>query len=159
MAPLPDEMIFPKDELLVLGTDEHVERFRQRVEHPPGLTERFKSLAGYLLTPFAVDGKSALAGKRIRDSGIREICGGMVVGIERSAQRIINPDSDLVLETGDILFIVAEAESIKKLALRTRERGRRRCRFWQFRQDRPEKPDYTFVTNIAASLGPSSHRN
>lgn len=115
VAPKADEMILPKDELLVLGTDEQIERVRVAIERPPGLSERFHDLAGYELRQFRVTEQSPLVGKAIRDSTIRETTGALVVGIERVEQRIINPDSVLKLDVGDVLWIVGEKDSLDLL--------------------------------------------
>lgn len=116
VAPRPDEMILPKDELLVLGTDEQVENVRPRIEKPPGLGERFKELSGYEMRSVEVQEGAGLSGKTIRSSGIRETFGAMVVGLERGNRRIINPESDFVLEAGDRLWIVGDKDGLDRLA-------------------------------------------
>lgn len=115
VATSPHELIFPKDELLVLGTDEQVERARVLVERPPGLSERFSDLSGYQLREILVRPESPIGGKSIRDSGIRDIYGGILVGIERGGRRILNPESDLSLEAGDVIWVVGENEKLDRL--------------------------------------------
>lgn len=110
-APGKDQRIFPNDELLVLGTDHQIQKLRVLVrpeedgkEQAPGEVE----LYNYLLTE-----NTALVGKTIRETGIREKASALVVGIERSNQRILNPESDIALQTNDNLFIVANRRKIK----------------------------------------------
>ncbi|MGN6531755.1 MAG: cation:proton antiporter regulatory subunit, partial [Ginsengibacter sp.] len=62
-----------------------------------------------------VDEKNRLKGLTIRGSAIRERTNGLVVGIERNKERILNPDSDTQFEWGDIIWIVGEREKIKRL--------------------------------------------
>jgi CPA2 family monovalent cation:H+ antiporter-2 len=62
-----------------------------------------------------VDEHTRLKGKTIRNSGIRERTNGLVVGIERNKERILNPDSNTVFEWGDIVWIVGERKKIQKL--------------------------------------------
>lgn len=115
VAPQPAESIYPKDELLVLGTDEQVEGARRAIEKPPGLSERFHHLSGWELRQYYVTESSALEGKSIKDSGIRERFGGMVVGFERGDERTMNPNASVVLRAGDVLWIVGESEKIHDL--------------------------------------------
>jgi CPA2 family monovalent cation:H+ antiporter-2 len=56
-----------------------------------------------------------LRGKTLRASGIREITNGLVVGIERNGQRILNPDSTTVFEWDDIVWIVGDRKKIDDL--------------------------------------------
>ena len=53
-------------------------------------------------------------GKTIRDSQIREKTKAMVVGIERNGKRFLNPDSSLVLEENDILWIVGSKKMLQQ---------------------------------------------
>ncbi|HRO71649.1 MAG TPA: TrkA C-terminal domain-containing protein, partial [Chitinophagaceae bacterium] len=53
-----------------------------------------------------------LLGQSIRESGIREKTNGLVVGIERGGQRILNPESTVVFEEGDVVWIVGEKKLI-----------------------------------------------
>lgn len=115
VAPRADEMVLPKDELLVLGTDEQIERVRAAIERPPGLSERFRDLGGYELRQFRLADNSPLVGKSIRESAIRDHAGALVVGIERGESRVINPDSAYVLAAADILLIVGVKEQLDLL--------------------------------------------
>ena len=38
----------------------------------------------------------------------------MIVGIERNGERILNPDSSMVIEMEDVLWIAGERDLIKK---------------------------------------------
>ncbi len=115
VAPQPGEVIFPKDELLVLGTDEQVESARKEIEKPPGLADRFRHISGYELRHILITEDSPLKELAIRESGIRERFGGMVVGLERGEDRMVNPSSNLVLKLGDVLWIVGETDKITKV--------------------------------------------
>jgi CPA2 family monovalent cation:H+ antiporter-2 len=44
--------------------------------------------------------------KSISESHIREA--DMVVGIERNGKRLLNPESDLILQKNDILWVVGD---------------------------------------------------
>jgi CPA2 family monovalent cation:H+ antiporter-2 len=66
--------------------------------------------------------------KTIRESRIRERTHGIVVGIEKGGERIINPDSMELIEAGDEIWIVGEKRrllTIKRAqeAARVKEAG------------------------------------
>ncbi len=115
VAPGPETQIFPKDELLVLGTDEQIEAVKTAIEKPPGLGERFRNLESYQLKSVRLPESSALLGATIKDAGFRERYSCLVVGIEREDQRVLNPDSEWVLKSGDVLWVVGDAEKILTL--------------------------------------------
>ncbi len=117
VAPSPELPVFPKDELLVLGTDEQVESARTFLEHPPGLEEDFDPIEGFELRNINVDPGSPLVGRSLRDCAIRERFGAMVVGIEREGKRLLNPDSQALILPGDALWLVGEIEKIEEFRL------------------------------------------
>ena len=49
----------------------------------------------------------------MRHSRMREICQGIVVGLERGDERIVNPDPDLAFEADDVIWIVGSNRRIK----------------------------------------------
>lgn len=114
VAPKPDERLLPGDTLVVLGTDEQLSQARLELESAPEGTITM-SHSAYRLKHFVVRFDSKIAGKSIRESGIRNEYHAMVVGIERNHQRIINPDTDLVLITDDIVWVVGELELLNRL--------------------------------------------
>ncbi len=54
-------------------------------------------------------------GKTIRDSNLREKTNGLIVGIEKKRKRILNPESDVILEKDDILWIVGDKKLLAEL--------------------------------------------
>ena len=54
-------------------------------------------------------------GQTIRNSNIRQHVNGLIVGIERNGERILNPDSTLVFELNDTLWIVGDKQKVKSL--------------------------------------------
>jgi len=109
-------MIFPKDELLVLATDEQVEKAKQLIEQPPGLADRFQqSITAYDLKNLRVSKRSPVLGKTLRALSLREHYGTVVVGIERGSDRILNPDPLQPLAEGDVLWLVSAGERFDAL--------------------------------------------
>ncbi|NLH47139.1 MAG: potassium channel protein [Myxococcales bacterium] len=59
---------------------------------------------------------SPVAGKSLRDSGIREKLGLMIIGIRKAHGNIhFNPTADEVIEPGDTLISIGEKDSLRKL--------------------------------------------
>ncbi|OFZ23238.1 MAG: hypothetical protein A2X94_12100 [Bdellovibrionales bacterium GWB1_55_8] len=104
VAPDPDELILPVDEIVVLGTDEQMQVLRSLIERS---AEAPPDKGGdYSLISITLHERSFLTGRTIREAGIRESFGGLVVGIERKGTRIANPDSSFRLTPGDEVWVV-----------------------------------------------------
>lgn len=112
-APRGDEKIISHDKLIVLGNDQQIDAFRKQVEAKASEIEESGSfLNDFTLRAILLEGAHPLIGKTIRDSKIREYVNGIVVGLERDNSRILNPTSDTVLKTDDLLLIVGEIDKI-----------------------------------------------
>ncbi len=104
--PSPNEQLYPFDKISVVGTDEQLTVFGHYLE-----TERLQPTDSSLnveLKQIHIAPKSALIGKTIQESGIREKYQAMVVGIERNMTRILNPKSNMAFEEGDLVWIVGK---------------------------------------------------
>lgn len=110
-----DQVIYPNDTLLVLGTDHQVQRLKVliRAESEPVQQD----MSDVALYNYFIAESDALVGKTIRVSGLRDKANALVVGIERNNDRILNPESDTVLQANDHLFIVGDTRRIKELLL------------------------------------------
>lgn len=115
IAPKPHEKILPKDTLVILGTDEQLDQIRPDLEIPQDISNLIPKNGNYRLRHILIGASSSLIGKSIRLSGIRERYHAMVVGIERDVVRIINPDTDLVLQDNDIIWVVGENSMLDEL--------------------------------------------
>jgi CPA2 family monovalent cation:H+ antiporter-2 len=67
------------------------------------------------LQKIVINSSSPVYNQSIRNSGIRETTNGLVVGIERAGQRILNPDSNMIFENGDVVWIVGNNKKIPNL--------------------------------------------
>lgn len=120
MAPGKDVQLFPGDILSVIGTDEQLKEFRIFIETQPVSGNRLQQKQEVALRQLTISQNSSFIAKSIRDSGIRERTKGIIVGIERRGNRILNPDSSVVFEDGDIVWIVGNIKRL--LVLLTYER-------------------------------------
>lgn len=111
-APGRNEMIFPGDELLVLGTDYQVQRLKVLIR--PEVEKLQNEVEDVALYNFLLPEGHALVGKTIRETGLREKANALVVGVERNGERLLNPESDVTFRGKDNLFIVANRKKIKE---------------------------------------------
>lgn len=112
--PSRNERLFPGDEICVIGTDAQVKKFKKyldqnEIEAPESVIETDIALQHLELK------NESFIGKSIRQSQIREKTNGLVVGIEREGKRMLNPDSHLILEEGDILWVVGDRKLMLEL--------------------------------------------
>jgi monovalent cation:H+ antiporter-2, CPA2 family len=107
--------LYPNDKLSVIGTDEQIEKFRLHLESTAKESRRSETELIVSLHHFTIGRKSIILGKNIRESAIRERTKGLVVGVERDGKRILNPESDLVFQLNDKVWIVGNEKRIKIL--------------------------------------------
>lgn len=114
-APGRDEKLFPNDRVAVIGDDESVEKLTQFLKSTKVFTPNTK-VENYALHKVLVTENMSFVNKTIRKSGLREKTDGLVVGIERHGERILNPDSMLKIQPDDLLWIVGDSEKISKIS-------------------------------------------
>ncbi len=115
IAPRGEERIMPFDKLIVLGTDDQIDQFSKMVEHEEELAEPLDLLNNFSLKPIFLYPDHPAIGKSIRQSELREQVQGLVVGLERDGQRILNPDPTMALQAHDLLWMVGETQNLKIL--------------------------------------------
>jgi monovalent cation:H+ antiporter-2, CPA2 family len=113
-APNRDQVVYPGDRLGVIGNDDQIARFKAEIEKSGQPVKEAESV-NYSLGSYLVLESSPFVNKSIRECGIRERANGLVVGIERSGQRILNPDSGITIKAHDLLWIVGDHEKMRHL--------------------------------------------
>ena len=119
MIPTPgrDERLYPNDKVMLIGTDAQLatiqELFDASKEEMPEESNFPKK--DMTLQKIVINSSSPVYGQSIRSSGIREKTQGLVVGIERKGERILNPDSNLVFENEDVVWIVGNSKKVELL--------------------------------------------
>jgi CPA2 family monovalent cation:H+ antiporter-2 len=109
--PIRTERLFPGDEISVIGTDDQVKEFKVFLDKNEIDVPEQMEKADIILQKVELKNRVCI-GKSIRESQIREKTHGIIVGIERNGKRILNPESHLVLEDSDILWIAGEKKKI-----------------------------------------------
>ena len=65
--------------------------------------------------PIQVEQDSSLIKKSIKNSGFRPKYRGYILGIERGMLPIVNPDIDMVIEEGDLLWVIGTQKMANSL--------------------------------------------
>jgi len=112
-TPTRYERIFPGDELMVIGTDDDLNRFNNYLETVEAHVKTPKKEVGMTLQHFKITTNSSLLGKTIRESRLREKIHGLVVGIDRNDQHLLNPESRMKFELGDVVWVVGSERRVQ----------------------------------------------
>lgn len=105
--PQANERIFPGDEVCVIGTDEQVQEFKKYLDQHEMEVSPIVKEPDIVLRQIELK-NHVFHGKTIKESNLREKTKGLVVGIEKRGNRILNPESYVILEKDDILWIVGD---------------------------------------------------
>ncbi|GEL11571.1 transporter, CPA2 family [Flavobacterium glycines] len=112
--PNKSERLFPGDEICVIGSDAQVKEFanflrQNEVEVPETVVKDEIILRQIVLH------NDEFIGKSVGQSKLRERTKGLLVSIERQGNRILNPESNIILEQNDLLWIVGSKKLMAEL--------------------------------------------
>ncbi len=112
--PKANERIFPGDEVCVIGTDTQVQEFKKYLDqHETDISPEIME-PDIVLRQIELKNHTFI-GKSIKESKLREKTKGMIVGIEKRGNRILNPESYVILEKDDVLWIVGDKKLLTDL--------------------------------------------
>lgn len=116
-TPGREERLYPNDKLLLIGADDQLAAVKNllEVELPEIEAESSFPDKEMTLQKVVVNAESPVYGLSIRNAGIREKAQALIVGIERGAERILNPSSDFVFDNGDVIWIVGNNKKIREV--------------------------------------------
>ncbi len=116
MVPPKEEKLYPFDRIAVIGTDDQILNLKSTIE-AANKAQVFDDTKGEItLTQITVHPGFPYLGKTIRESDIRVKVNGLIVGIERNGERILNPESTMLFELDDTLWIVGDRKKVKLLS-------------------------------------------
>jgi CPA2 family monovalent cation:H+ antiporter-2 len=115
-VPSRNEQLFPNDILFIIGTDRQIDKFKIFMNQ--SMVSIPENDAETVLKNFELKNEEFI-GKTIRESQLREKTNGLVVGIERDGQRMMNPESHVILERNDIIWIVGDKKRMNLITLNT----------------------------------------
>jgi CPA2 family monovalent cation:H+ antiporter-2 len=104
--------LLPFDQVGVIATDDQIQVFKPVFDTTESIIPDEADVNDISLQKILVDEHTKLKGSDIRNSGLRERTNGLVVGIQREKERILNPDSSTIFEWGDIVWIVGDRKKI-----------------------------------------------
>jgi CPA2 family monovalent cation:H+ antiporter-2 len=116
IAPKKGEQIFPYDNVGVIGTDQQLQEFASILHSKADGHSVGDDKTHVRLQAIRVDEHTKLKNKSIRESGLTEM--GLVVGIERNGERVLNPSSNEKLLWDDLIWIVGDRRKINQLFVR-----------------------------------------
>lgn len=111
-APGRSNKLLPFDHAGIIATDEQMQVFKPVFESADTEAEH-SEISNVILQKIVVDEYNRLKGLNIRESRIREKTSGLVIGIERGNERILNPDSTTIFEWDDVVWLVADRNKFK----------------------------------------------
>ncbi len=113
-APDRNSILLPFDHVGIITTDEQAQIFKPVFDSKVPANATTLNVNDISLQKIVVNEHNRLKGKTIHESGIREHTSGLVIGIERNDERILNPESTTVFEWGDVVWIVGKLKKIKE---------------------------------------------
>jgi len=114
-APGRDNRLMPFDQVGIIATDAQMQLFKPVFDATESIPAKDADVNDISLEKIMVDEHTQLTGLDIRSTALRERTSGLVIGIERNNERILNPNSSLKLEWGDIVWIVGNKKKIHKM--------------------------------------------
>ena len=115
LAPGRDDVLLPADRIYLIGTEDQLIRAQAVIEALPHHPHHREEKDSYSLESLLLGERSPFVGKSIRECGLREAINGLIVGLQREGRRILSPDSAMVLEANDLLWVVADREKVRAL--------------------------------------------
>ncbi|MDR2473914.1 MAG: cation:proton antiporter [Tannerella sp.] len=112
---IPDANVrlFPFDKLVVVGSDEEIQKCLNRVDKYREESEVVdEAIHHIVLSNYVIESGSALAGQTIRELNTRERAECMIIGIDRNGHTISNFNGDLQLQKDDVLWLAGEQEKV-----------------------------------------------
>ncbi|MDR1053838.1 MAG: cation:proton antiporter [Planctomycetaceae bacterium] len=115
IPPKGEDLLLPFDKIFMLGTDSQLAAARDEIEKDQANDLEVTGVEEIGLMPILLEAEHPFVGLMVLECGIRELAGGLIVGIERGATRQLNPMPEMVLQANDLLWIVGNKDSIKQL--------------------------------------------
>jgi len=112
-VPNRDNHLYPNDKISVIGDEEQLNKFKKFLDIPSVGSVKERAKQNVALHHFKIKQHAKLVGQSIRGSGIRERTRGLIIGIERNGEHLVNPESDIIFETHDKVWIVGNEQQIK----------------------------------------------
>lgn len=111
--PGKEDLMMPGDLLTVIGTEEQVSKIRADIEVEADMLVHDRSDHELHMYRYRVDTDGPLCGMAIKNSALSHHR-AMVIAIERSGSKIVNPERDIVFTPGDMIWFISPEEMTLK---------------------------------------------
>lgn len=101
--PSGEEVVYPYDKLLAVGTKDQLDRFKEAMT-PNKDSKTTEGESGFKLEKTLLDSGSAFTGKALSELNLRQK-DQMVISIIRDGKPVTNPDPSFVFQEGDLVWI------------------------------------------------------
>lgn len=113
LIPDASEVLFPGDEMTVVGPEEHLREATLKIENQ---TEtNYTEENEMVIRQFWLRERSPLVGSTISESGIRQNLQCLVISIERADGGVLDPAAGLRFMAGDVVWFAGEKSRIQQL--------------------------------------------
>ncbi|MCD8269943.1 MAG: cation:proton antiporter [Parabacteroides sp.] len=110
------EHIYPQDKVVVVGTDEQLKAFQEKLDNELNnddcSTGQPKEIT---VNSFIVDENFPFIGQSIMESDLGKRYNCLIVAIERDDNPLMTPDNDTVFEPDDLVWVVGDKNRIQAL--------------------------------------------
>lgn len=113
VSPNREEKLYPGDLIRVIGTDEQLAAF-QELFVMNGTAEEENDRPEVVLKNIPVTERCALYNRSINSLTQQEKADILIVGLERNGERILNPDSGMLIEPDDVLWAIGTKERLRQ---------------------------------------------
>lgn len=113
--PRRDFMLFPADEVIFLGTEEHLAQLRSKVEVEDEVLIKERPVSDVDIHCSKLDEDNPYVGVSLRDSDVRNRFNAFVIAVERGDEFMLNPSSSTVFQAGDTVWFVASTKHAQEL--------------------------------------------
>lgn len=111
LVPSGNEIIYPGDRLLAVGTPEQLENFVRIIDSNTTKVQD-QDKEEFTVKAIQLDKKSSLTGQKLETTKMRA-AGCMVVNVLRDGKIIPNPSADFVFAEGDTVWVAGEKSSVE----------------------------------------------
>ncbi len=112
--PAAGTLFFPGDHVFLFGTPEQIaqaEAIFKDIGTQPGFAPR----TTFNIERIYIDSHSEIADQTLASSDLRRSRGITVLGVQRGADRITNPEPNEMILPGDVLYVIGREDTIHKL--------------------------------------------
>jgi len=111
--PTPDTVLYPRDKILLLGTGVQVRAGKEALTQVSGLTSPLSEFDDVRMEAIRVPDGSGCSGKDLKTLSPAQSHHVQIAGIHRAGMRVLNPNGDEIIRSGDELLVLGTPENIR----------------------------------------------